>query len=44
MEVAKQLFGILLKHNHSQEAYWLQAGFTVQVWTVDTDMTLLEIM
>ncbi len=31
MEVARQLFGILLKHNHSHEAYWLQSGFTVQV-------------
>jgi len=31
MDIAKQLFGILLKHNHSPEAHWLQPGFTVKV-------------
>ena len=29
MEVAPKLFSILLKHEASGEAYWLQPGFTV---------------
>ncbi len=29
LEVSLQLFGILLKHDHSSEAHWLQAGLPV---------------
>ena len=29
MEVAPQLFSILLRHGNSRENYWLQPGFTI---------------
>ena len=30
MEVAPQLFGIQLVHQHGHESYWLQPGYTIQ--------------
>ena len=30
MDVAPQLFGIQLVHQHGHESYWLQPGYTIQ--------------